>query len=79
MIMKNIAQSGNFSVKAFCSWAKAKDLLKANNDNQNIIKLNGKTKRFYTIKLNYEDELLNKNLKKEEPEFEDAIQEELPF
>jgi hypothetical protein len=53
VVLRNeIALKENFSVKAFCSWAKKKNLLKTNNEKlQNVIKLNGKTNRYYTIKL----------------------------
>ena len=55
MIFRKIAKEENFSVKAFCSWAQSKNLLRTNNDKcQNVIGVNGKTKRFYSIKLDFE-------------------------
>lgn len=78
VIMRKIAKDENFSVKAFCAWAKSKDLLDANNDNQNIVRVGDKTKRFYSIKMNYESELLERRVNTENG-FVDAAQEELPF
>jgi len=76
-VLKDIAAKENFSVKAFCSWAKSKDILKANNSkNQNVVGVNGKTKRFYTIKTDYTPE---SSMNTGDDGFEDAIQEELPF
>ena len=49
--MRRIAQEQNFSVKAFCAWAKENDVLKTNNKkNQQVLKINGSFQRFYSIK-----------------------------
>lgn len=81
MILRKIAKEENFSVKAFCSWAKGKNLLKSNNDKcQNVIGVNGKTKRFYTIKLDYEEHKNVENgINTSTDGFVDTAQEELPF
>ena len=71
--MNKIAKAENFSVKAFCSWAKANKVLRTNNDrNQIVVFLNGSTKRFYSIKMELEEEV-------PEEEWQDAKQQELPF
>ena len=72
--MKKIANAENFSIKAFCSWAKANNVLRSNNDRcQNVMKINGSTKRFYTIKLELVEDV-------PEEEWEQATEEnELPF
>lgn len=73
-VVRDIAKNDNFSVKAFCSWAKKKKLIKTNNDrNQNVVKWGEKLVRFYTIVLP-ED--------KEKSEFQDVgpeEEQELPF
>lgn len=72
---KNIAKNENFSVKAFCTWAKQKKLLEANNKNQNIVRIGDKTCRFYSIKMGY-----NKENAENADEFRDANGfDELPF
>jgi len=72
---KNIAKNENFSVKAFCTWAKQKKLLEANNKNQNIVRIGDKTCRFYSIKMGY-----NKENAENADEFRDANSfDELPF
>lgn len=71
--MNKIAKAENFSVKAFCSWAKGKNILRTNNDrNQNVIKMNGSPKRFYSVKLELVEEV-------PEEEWVDSTTEELPF
>ena len=77
---KEIAKKENFSVKAFCSWAKAKDVLKANSDNQSVTKLNRKSVRFYCIKMdNEEPKKSETGTNTEKDGFVDASQMELPF
>lgn len=58
LVLKNeIAAKENFSVKAFTRWAENRNLLDRNNDKmQKVIKRNGKTSRFYAIKLPVEEE-----------------------
>lgn len=79
-VLKNIASKENFSVKAFCSWAKKENLLKSNNDrSQNLITRNKRTTRYYTIRLEPEEkgpEILENT---DEDGFQDATQMELPF
>lgn len=71
--MNKIAKAENFSVKAFCSWAKGKNVLRTNNDrNQNVIRMNGAPKRFYSVKLELTEEV-------SEEEWENSDGEELPF
>ena len=78
LALKNISREENFSIKAFCAWARNKDLLKTNNDkNQNVIYVGEKSRRFYTIKLNYQDKPLETS--ENTDGFVDASQEELPF
>lgn len=76
-VVKDIARTENFSVKAFCSWAKRKNLICTNNSkNQNVMRWNGKSTRFYTIMLPEDEEEEAKN------EFHDTApdeQNELPF
>lgn len=50
-VLKKFAKEHNFSVKAFCSWAKKKHLLRANSNMQNVVRIGTMLKRFYTIKL----------------------------
>ena len=71
-ILRKIAKDENFSVKAFCTWAKSKELLESNNESVNILRVGDKTKRFYSIKLNYDEQTT-------ESGFVNAVQEELPF
>ena len=78
-ILSKIAKDENFSVKAFCSWMKAKDILDTNDEKyQKVVRLSGKAKRFYVIKLDYDTETVEKQENAEDG-FVDAIQEELPF
>lgn len=72
-ILRNIALKENFSVKAFCSWASTKHLIRKNSKNQNVIKVDGSCSRFYTIKLE------NPEAPEEDEGFIDANQAELPF
>jgi len=68
--MRRIATEQNFSVKAFCSWARENHVLRTNNKkNQNVINLNGVFQRFYSVK---------QELIKEITEFQDA-EDEIPF
>lgn len=81
MKLRQLAADQNFSVKAFCSWAQSKRLLKTNNNKyQNIIGVNGRTKRFYTIKLEMnEPEDTESGTNTASDGFKDAKQEEIPF
>lgn len=57
-VLKKLAIEQNFSVKAFCSWAKEHAMLKTNNGkNQNIIKVNGRQQKFYSIKQELTEEI----------------------
>lgn len=79
-VLKNIANRENFSVKAFCSWAKKENLLKSNNDrSQNVIKRNGHATRFYTIRLEPEEKEPETLENTDEDGFQDATQMQLPF
>lgn len=79
-VLKNIANRENFSVKAFCSWAKKENLLKSNNDrSQNVIKRNGHATRFYTIRLEPEEKGPETLENTDEDGFQDATQMQLPF
>ena len=55
--MRKISLDQNFSVKAFCSWAKENNILKANYKNTNVIRLQNKTQKFYTIKMELTEEI----------------------
>lgn len=72
-VLKNIANKENFSVKGFCEWADDKRLLRHNNKFQNVVRYNEGVTRFYSVKIGYtiDDD--------KDPEFEEAVQEELPF
>ena len=79
-VLKNIASKENFSVKAFCSWAKKENLLKSNNDrSQNLITRNKRTTRYYTIRLEPEEKEPETLENTDEDGFQDATQMELPF
>lgn len=68
--MRKIAQEQNFSVKAFCSWAKENLVLRTNNKkNQMVMKINNSFQRFYMVKQELVEEVSG---------FVDA-QEEVPF
>lgn len=73
MILRDLSLKQNFSVKAFCSWAKDNNILKINNKkNQNVVKINGNPQRFYSIKMELTEEI---------SDFEpaDSAQLEIPF
>ena len=72
-VLKNIATKENFSTKGFCEWADDKKLLRHNSKNQNVIRINDTSVRFYTIKMGFTVE------PDKDCEFEDASQMELPF
>ena len=72
-ILKKIAKDENFSVKAFCSWADQKKLLKRNDKSQNKIRIGSQTMRFYSIKISQDAD------EQGDTEFSDADMEELPF
>lgn len=82
-ILNRIAAEQNFSPKVLCDWAKSKGILKTNDKNQNVIKIKGVTKRFYTIKIGYDDvyikETAESGINTEDSGFVDADQMELPF
>jgi hypothetical protein len=75
-VLRRIAKEQNFSPKILCEYCKQKELLKSNNqDNQNVVRISGAVKRFYSIKMGYdESEAVNSN-----DSFEDASGMELPF
>ena len=76
-VLNRIAKEQNFSPKILCEFCKSKKLLKTNNEkNQNVIKIDGITKRFYTIKIGYDEEF---GVNTEENGFQDASGMELPF
>jgi hypothetical protein len=84
MILNKIAKEQNFSVKILCDWCKSKNILKTNNDrNQNIVKINCVTKRFYTFKIGFDEadhiKVAESRINTEDDGFVNAIQEELPF
>ena len=68
-VMRKIATEQNFSVKAFCSWANGNHLLRCNNKYQNVINVKGRSQKFYSVKLEFSEEI---------SDFE-PVQEELPF
>jgi hypothetical protein len=70
-VLNRVAQEGNFSKKAFCSWADRQGLLKHDKGSmQMLIRRAGKPMRFYAIKWS--------NSEKEDKE-EPADLDELPF
>lgn len=70
--MRKISLDQNFSVKAFCSWAKENNVLKGNVKNQNVIRTGKGLQRFYTIKMELEEEISDLEESK-------ADQLEIPF
>lgn len=69
--MRRIAQEQNFSVKAFCAWAKENNVLRTNNTkNQNVIKINDNVQRFYSIKQELIEEISGFELAKQEIPFD---------
>jgi hypothetical protein len=69
--MRRIAQEQNFSVKAFCAWAKENKVLRTNNSkSQNIIKVNDRFQRFYSIKQELVEEVSDFQTPEEEIPFE---------
>ena len=73
-IMRKISLEQNFSIKAFCTWAKEHNVLRSNNGkNQNVVKINDKFQRFYSIK----EGLIEAQIE-EQSGFE-YTQEEIPF
>jgi hypothetical protein len=72
-IMRKIAKDENFSVKAFCSWADQKKLLKRNDKSQNKIRIGNQTVRFYSIKIVQDAD------EKGDTAFREVEQEEIPF
>jgi len=72
MILRRIATDQNFSIKAFCSWANENHLLKANSGLQNVIRMKDGAQRFYSIKQDLCEEVV------ESVTFEDC-ENEFPF
>lgn len=73
-----IAKDNNFSPKAFCSWAKSKELLSAGTDKKptKCVRVNGKVCKCYCIKL----EELKETEEEKDTEFHEIKNEsELPF
>lgn len=67
--LRNIATKENFSVKAFCSWATSKNVLRTNYKSLLKVRLGTKTQNFYSIKDSITEEFAD---------FVDAS-EEIPF
>ena len=67
--LKTIATKENFSIKAFCSWARAKNVLRTNHDNRFTVRTGNNTRNYYSIKDSITEEL---------PAFVPA-DEEIPF
>ena len=67
--MRKIALEQNFSVKAFCSWANEHHILRSNCKNQNVLRIDDRTVKFYSIKMELSEEISG---------FETAEQE-IPF
>lgn len=56
--MRRISEEQNFSVKAFCAWARENFVLRTNNKkNQYAVKINGIYQRFYSVKLELDEEV----------------------
>lgn len=55
--LKAIATKENFSVKAFCSWAKAKGVLRSNYKNLYKVRSGDKTQNYYSIKDTLSEEI----------------------
>ena len=67
--LRSIAVKENFSIKAFCSWARAQNVLRANHDNRYTVRIGDKFRNYYSIKDTIIEEI---------PEFQ-PIDEEIPF
>lgn len=67
--LRSIANKENFSIKAFCSWANAKGVLRTNNKNLFKVRIGDKTQNFYSIKDTVVEEITG---------FQ-PINEEIPF
>lgn len=67
--LRAIATKENFSIKAFCSWAKAKGVLRSNHDNRFTVRIGDNTRNYYSIKDSISEEI---------SEFRTA-EEEIPF
>jgi len=79
-VVKTISYKENFSIKAFCSWARTENLLRANNDkNQNVVRFQGHPTRFYTIKMEQDEKEPESSTNTDNDGFVDAGQMELPF
>lgn len=72
-VLRQISMKENFSIKAFCSWALSKKLLRRNDKNQNKIRIGDTTTRFYTIKIEQNAD------EQGDSEFVDANEAEVPF
>ena len=64
-----ISVKENFSTKAFCSWAKAKGVLRSNHDNRFTVRVGNQTRNYYSIKDTITEEI---------PDFQ-PVDEEIPF
>lgn len=72
--MRRIAQEQNFSVKAFCAWAKDHLVLRTNNKkNQFVMKVGDNFQRFYSVKQELIEEISGFETVTE------TIEEEIPF
>ena len=67
--LRVISDKENFSVKAFCSWARAKNILRANHDNRYTVRIGDKFRNYYSIK----DTIIE-----EVTDFK-PVEEEIPF
>ena len=67
--LRSISTKENFSIKAFCSWARAKKVLRANHDNRYTIRIGNQTRNYYSIKDTIVEEI---------SDFK-AVDEEIPF
>lgn len=56
-VLKKLGMEQNFSVKAFCAWAKEKRILRTNDKYQYKVKIQGTFYRFYSIKQELTEEV----------------------
>ena len=67
--LRSISTKENFSIKAFCSWARAKKVLRANSDNRFKVRIGDSFRNYYSIKDTIIEEI---------SDFK-AVDEEIPF
>ena len=67
--LRSISIKENFSIKAFCSWARAKKVLRANSDNRFKVRIGDSFRNYYSIKDTIIEEI---------SDFQPA-EEEIPF